>query len=203
MRADEAGLESLDLSDVVGARLERLAADPVVEAREDVCIHVVALVDACTEFRVGSLRLLLERSTRENTAAESSPVSHKHKQSQSLRIAGQESQVSVSLMDYQKPQSSQSRGVRIGAVRASNYSCGGSGDYLPLPLLARVHPRVTSESDATPHAVRLTLPPRVNARASTSTSTGSRINARRRRRRRHRLRHRHRQRHQYTSAGES
>ena len=32
MRADEAGLESFDLGDVVGAGLERFAADPVVEA---------------------------------------------------------------------------------------------------------------------------------------------------------------------------
>ena len=47
MRADEAGLERLDLRDVVGAGLERLAADAVVEAREDVRVYVVALVDAC------------------------------------------------------------------------------------------------------------------------------------------------------------
>ena len=33
MRANEAGLESLDLGDVIAAGFERLAADPVVEAR--------------------------------------------------------------------------------------------------------------------------------------------------------------------------
>lgn len=51
VRADEAGLERLDLSDVVGARLERLAADPVVEAREDVRVHVVALVDTYSRMK--------------------------------------------------------------------------------------------------------------------------------------------------------
>lgn len=69
VRADEAGLERLDLSDVVGARLERLAADPVVEAREDVRVHVVALVDTYSRNEMKHIRTRHSRSQTDPTRA--------------------------------------------------------------------------------------------------------------------------------------